>query len=328
MCDTTPKFAFKTRGDPLTFPGCKSLSVGLNRFSHPQITPESIPLPSALTLNRESCSELHHLFSQPFKTPAGSALHLACTFGKFSKLPTQYTPSSHLSLQRVRILLFYDNLDAQCVNAGLYIIYELPPPTLNSERLSELRHLFVQPLKTYASSVLGRIRILAFYDNVGALCIKAGLDIIHEPPPLTLSSERLSERVGILLFYDNLNSQCVNADLDIIHKLPPLTLNNERLSELHHLLSPPPKTSAGDALHVPRTFANTNFFILYKPSRPTRQGGLEIIHGLSLLTLSSERLSELHRLLSPPPKTSAGDALHVPRTFGKSCQLCARYTPS
>ncbi|KAJ7751074.1 hypothetical protein B0H16DRAFT_1460408 [Mycena metata] len=193
MCDTSPKFAFKTRGDPLTFPGCKSLSVGLNRFSHPQITPESIPLPSALTLNRESCSELHHLFSQPFKTPAGSALHLACTFGKFSKLPTQYTPSSHLSLQRVRILLFYDNLDAQCVNAGLYIIYELPPPTLNSERLSELRHLFVQPLKTYASSVLGRIRILAFYDNVGALCIKAGLDIIHEPPPLTLSSERLSE---------------------------------------------------------------------------------------------------------------------------------------
>ncbi|KAJ7738603.1 hypothetical protein B0H16DRAFT_1465706 [Mycena metata] len=372
MCNMTPKFAFKTRGDPLTFPGCKSLSVGLNRFSHSQITPESITLPSTLALNRESCSELHHLFSQPFKTP------------------------------RVRILLFYDNLDARCVNAGLYIIHEFPPLTLNSERLSELhhlfaqplkthassvlglyhtllhhlfvqplrthassalglyhtfassadaeqlgtlrappplcpaaqdprqqcirtisyfcesdffktitltpyasisttslssrsgptpalRHLFVQPLKTYASSVLGRIRILAFFDNVDALCIKAGLDSIHEPPPLTLNSERLSEPF-----------KTPAGNLDIINELPPLTLNSERLCELPHLLAQPLKAHASSALGLSHTFANTNFIVLSQTSRPTRQSGLG---GHSWA--SSAHAEQRETLRAPTPLISA-----------------------
>ncbi|KAJ7738572.1 hypothetical protein B0H16DRAFT_1729803 [Mycena metata] len=132
VCDATPKFTFKTRGDPLTFLGVNRSALVSIAFHIPKFTPESIPLPSALALNRESCSELHHLFSQPFKTP------------------------------RVRILLFYDNLDAQCVNAGLYIIHELPPLTLNSERLSELHHLLAQPLKAHASSALGLSHTFAF----------------------------------------------------------------------------------------------------------------------------------------------------------------------
>ncbi|KAJ7016079.1 hypothetical protein C8F04DRAFT_1282791 [Mycena alexandri] len=112
VCDTAPKLAFKARGDPSTFPGCKSLSVGLNSFSHPQIAPESITFPSAFALNRESRSK------------------------------------------RIRISLFYDNVDALRVPAHWRMDNEPPPLPPNSSRLPKLPHLFSQLLKTPARGAL------------------------------------------------------------------------------------------------------------------------------------------------------------------------------
>ncbi|KAJ7020425.1 hypothetical protein C8F04DRAFT_1196696 [Mycena alexandri] len=150
----------------------------MNRFSRRQNLLESILFPSALALNSERLSELHHLLSQPPKTHEHIVVGLCHAFGvKIINKLSPLTLNSDRFLRAETNFVILNTIRILRVNAGLQMINGLPPLTLNSDRFLRAETNFV---------ILNTIRVLH---------INAGLQMINWLPPL-------NNRENLRVYYD------------------------------------------------------------------------------------------------------------------------------